>query len=277
MNNLSKFDILKSDQKDKFYRTKLNQATETLLPPIQANLKRNDLKLISDLIYYGTTTLANRQTIGQESHNLILYKEKTKSSPRARERGFLIAFRLVLPYIISKLNRPENGKNKFALSLATLFLFYAKKINLIIFYLSKSSYFNLENRIASVKLLSINLFKKPSEYQRKMYFVFGMLELAMILVHAVNETKKLVVSSNWDKNQITIEDEVRPTESMARLKCPLCLDQVCYPTLTSCGHVFCWYCVNEYVKKSGHDTVSKCPTCRNLFENKRVIYLFNFN
>ncbi|KAL9616244.1 MAG: hypothetical protein Q9160_008870 [Pyrenula sp. 1 TL-2023] len=40
-------------------------------------------------------------------------------------------------------------------------------------------------------------------------------------------------------------------------KCTLCLEPFRDPSVTSCGHVFCWTCVQDWVKEK-----AECPLCR---------------
>lgn len=58
-----------------------------------------------------------------------------------------------------------------------------------------------------------------------------------------------------------------------RRKCPLCLGSLKVPTLTSCGHVFCWKCVTGWCAQS-HD---QCPLCRHPIEmHRNLVTLVNY-
>lgn len=44
--------------------------------------------------------------------------------------------------------------------------------------------------------------------------------------------------------------------------CPICLDNIDEVTITKCGHLFCWDCINESMTmKLNRDEILKCPTC----------------
>jgi hypothetical protein len=40
-------------------------------------------------------------------------------------------------------------------------------------------------------------------------------------------------------------------------KCTLCLEEMRDPAATSCGHVFCWSCIGDWVREK-----PECPLCR---------------
>lgn len=49
-------------------------------------------------------------------------------------------------------------------------------------------------------------------------------------------------------------------------KCPVCLDVIECPTVTSCGHIFCSECIHlTFVNQTGH--IKICPCCRTQLQN----------
>lgn len=71
----------------------------------------------------------------------------------------------------------------------------------------------------------------------------------------------------------TLEDNNGRAEGVSRRKCPLCLGSLKAPTLTSCGHVFCWKCVTGWCAQSK----DQCPLCRHPIEmHRNLIALVNF-
>jgi peroxin-10 len=57
-------------------------------------------------------------------------------------------------------------------------------------------------------------------------------------------------------------------ESEQQRKCTLCLEPYKDPSVTSCGHVFCWECVMDWVKEK-----AECPLCRQRVAPQKVLPL----
>jgi peroxin-10 len=51
-------------------------------------------------------------------------------------------------------------------------------------------------------------------------------------------------------------------------KCTLCLEPLRDPSVTTCGHVFCWTCIQDWVKEK-----AQCPLCRQAILPQKVLPL----
>jgi len=51
-------------------------------------------------------------------------------------------------------------------------------------------------------------------------------------------------------------------------KCTLCLEPFKDPSVTTCGHVFCWTCVQDWVREK-----AECPLCRTTIQGNKVLPL----
>lgn len=53
------------------------------------------------------------------------------------------------------------------------------------------------------------------------------------------------------------DDETMGWIDPANRKCTLCLDEMKDPSVTTCGHVFCWACISDWAREK-----PECPLCR---------------
>ncbi|XP_017151444.1 tripartite motif-containing protein 40-like [Drosophila miranda] len=44
-------------------------------------------------------------------------------------------------------------------------------------------------------------------------------------------------------------------------ECGLCKRSMKDPVSANCGHVFCWQCINDYVKSLTAEAMMCCPVC----------------
>lgn len=57
-------------------------------------------------------------------------------------------------------------------------------------------------------------------------------------------------------------------ESDQQRKCTLCLEPFKDPSVTTCGHVFCWECIQDWVREK-----AECPLCRGEVRLSKVLAL----
>lgn len=51
-------------------------------------------------------------------------------------------------------------------------------------------------------------------------------------------------------------------------KCTLCLEEMRDPSVTTCGHVFCWTCIGDWIREK-----PECPLCRQSVMAQHVLVL----
>ena len=67
--------------------------------------------------------------------------------------------------------------------------------------------------------------------------------------------------------------DARDDESSApKFECYICLDVPTDPVLTSCGHLYCWPCIYEWMQTKG--SAASCPVCKSVISPDRVIPMY---
>lgn len=70
--------------------------------------------------------------------------------------------------------------------------------------------------------------------------------------------------------EINLEDseQLKWIESPQQRKCTLCLEPMKAPSTTTCGHVFCWTCINDWIAEK-----AECPLCRQVVLTQKILPL----
>ncbi|XP_045426483.1 peroxisome biogenesis factor 10 isoform X1 [Pipistrellus kuhlii] len=99
-------EVVRAAQKDDYYRGGLRSAAGSALHSLAGARKwlewRKELELLSDVAYFGLTTLAGYQTLGEEYVGLVQVDPSRSQVPQRLRRGVLVALHTVLPYVLDK-------------------------------------------------------------------------------------------------------------------------------------------------------------------------------
>lgn len=214
-----------------------------------------------------------RQQLRETQQAGLLHKSPLSSN---KKKPFFTKLR-VQQYILEHLDSITSLNPIYALSIAT-------------FYFT-GSYYHLSKRLWRLRYVFT---KKIEENEQRIgYEVLGVLMVLQIAVQGFLHVRKISQSMNEDESQDAEAGEKR-SEGSALLgsiqnpsavpllpasaarydldedpgavawipegqqrKCTLCLEVFKDPSVTTCGHVFCWVCVRDWVREK-----PECPLCR---------------
>ena len=196
----------------------------------------------------------------------------------------------MVPYAINLALRLNLCQNKRGyLILIKMTLLFAQRINRVIFLLFQNNYFNIENTLTHTNTASLNPFdaqtSKSDMKSMRTLRLIGAIKCLTILMQLFNEVKFLhenKLKSNNNNNNINGDGDVTQSKRNASninccCCCLLCLDEINEPTSAMCGHIFCYTCIQAYIKSnSQRDEMTKCPSCRQQIDQNKLIYLHNF-
>ncbi|KAJ9201662.1 hypothetical protein DTO021D3_7055 [Paecilomyces variotii] len=202
---------------------------------------------------------------------------KLSAQKKGGENTFFTKLR-VQSYILEHLDSITSLSPIYALSLAT-------------FYFT-GAYYHLSKRFWGLRYVFT---KKIGESEQRIgYEVLGVLLVLQMTVQGVIHIRQTLASVEEGKDDVVSESRTptRKDESVPRSiqnppstpllpasvprydlsedptavswipagqqrKCTLCIDEFKDPSVTTCGHVFCWNCIRDWVREK-----PECPLCR---------------
>ncbi|KAL1846708.1 peroxisome biogenesis factor 10 [Paecilomyces lecythidis] len=200
---------------------------------------------------------------------------KLSARKKEAENTFFTKLR-IQSYILEHLDSITSLSPIYALSLTT-------------FYFT-GAYYHLSKRFWGLRYVFT---KKIGESEQRIgYEVLGVLLVLQMAVQGVIHIRQTLASAQESEDDVVSESKTQKDESIPRSiqnpsstpllpasiprydltedptavswiptgqqrKCTLCIDEFKDPSVTTCGHVFCWMCIRDWVREK-----PECPLCR---------------
>ncbi|GMH33066.1 hypothetical protein BSKO_00900 [Bryopsis sp. KO-2023] len=246
----SQTDIIRAAQKDELYQRSLANAirdcVRQLLGPLKALQYTREIDLLGDVLYNSITTGSGEQTLGEEYCDLLQINGSSVE-PTPVQRGLLVLYKSVLPFMSDKLlmhsvgndydeldgtegsdEEPSQRPSSRSSQLRDYWVFirsfvqdhtdvirvcagYALRLQLALFYLY-GVYYHISHRAARVQHAYIS----GDVQRRPRYFVLGVLLMMQMGTQCMSRLVKLAARSRQNTSETSLAD-VRSSGRLAIL------------------------------------------------------------
>ncbi|CAL9761826.1 unnamed protein product [Musa acuminata subsp. burmannicoides] len=89
---------------------------------------------------------------------------------------------------------------------------------------------------------------------------------------SLEHTGKHKVSAENDTTETSQEEREEKGRSAANFECNICFDMAVEPVVTSCGHLFCWPCLYQWLHV--HSDFKECPVCKGVVTESNITPIY---
>ncbi|XP_045605778.2 peroxisome biogenesis factor 10 [Procambarus clarkii] len=280
-------EVLRASQKDESFLDHLKSCVSEVVQRSAGTRVWLDIhkhaEILCEFAYYSLTTLCLRQTLGEEYTGILEVDHTKRRLPNTFERVAMVILQCFGPEVIrrllSKLEdssragklsiylRPEL-KNLVLQHISTLkySITLLHRLHLATFYFS-GAFYHLSKRITGIKYVLVREWYGDSSAS-KSFQILGMVLLTHTLLTTVYAAyTHLFLKLPTENTQPSAKCYVE-----SKKQCSLCLDERKYSSVTPCGHLFCWHCIQECLQTS-----QQCPLCRHPATPSQVVPLLNYD
>ena len=280
--------ICRAAQKDQLYQQQLYSQISELIKAVKGVSfllrRQRELQVVCRILYLSLTTLSSNQTLGEEYCSLLL-----SSSPSGTPPSFLRNFSFLLiesigPYILDQILSlfsrttlvevvTELDISPALCCLIKVLFSSTDSIKLGLFY-AESTYYQISKRLLQMRYLWIHANSQKLPLTLSTTFrMISLLFISQLIIRLVTQYRNeysTLLAELIDLKQNSATDVTNSPDKGG--SCVLCLEQIRSPSLTPCGHLFCWVCIHSACNSKG-----ECPCCKFSFSPSRIILLQNYS
>ncbi|KAJ3305402.1 peroxisome biogenesis factor 10 [Kappamyces sp. JEL0829] len=276
-------DILRSVQKDHHYLLDCRSSVFDIVTGwfgTRTKLKYSQqLKFLSDFLYYGTSNLFGaRQTVGEEYSDITAVFQQ--APPSWTRRCVFILVAIVSPWTVkrifqwmkSKAISAEHPEQRLSVIERTesFVLGPLFSMHLALFYFT-GAYYHLSRRFFGLRYMLVRKLRKGEDEGG--YELLGIMILIQLAARQLTRKHALETQDFDDSTYAAEQNPYRAAETAGspESKCTLCLEPRKYSTAASCGHVYCWKCICDWIR-----TKPECALCRQPIAANTLVPLVNY-
>lgn len=255
-------EILRAHQKDEQHIASLQKDVSEIVRAVVGVQRwmrwRFQVDAVSSLVYYCVTTLSGFQTLGEEYVHIVQLGRSLKNVPTLAQRLSFVVLQSFGGNLISgALGLLRKQRNVDSATLNTLFA-RALQLHVILFYLL-GGYYSPAKRVAGIRYVLIRNWLSTPDVARyyKLLGWLSLIEFGVSLQSAVRSLKSTGTREGTDAQS-------------SRYSCSMCVDTARNASAIPCGHIYCWYCITDWLRTNRH-----CPLCRTPCEPQQTVLLQN--
>ena len=258
-------EILRAVQKDHFYTKKISVAVSKCLPSYLITKYQADITTICTIFYRLSCTGMGFQTLGEEYTGLVEIDEWNTakfSIPTKVKRILYAVFPFLPSYLVLKLKNNQLSKNTSHLQ---LFINVCEDVMAIVQSLIFSRFFvrgnviDIWQKILGIRYISVAP-RFHTESFNSFYRILSIAYAFRMFLHTLHLLRKVKTWCMNETAQIAEISQLGETTNLYKCQspCSLCRDNAENPTVTHCGHLFCWECIHRWLISYQN----LCPVCK---------------